>query len=36
MAVVLTLSVHPATQQRFDFRDDRVGDAMMSAPTLGA
>jgi hypothetical protein len=36
MAVVLTRSVHPATQQRFGFLDDRVEEAMMSAPTLGA
>jgi hypothetical protein len=31
MAVVLTLSVLPATQEQFNVLDDRVGQAMMSA-----
>ena len=31
MAVVLTLSVFPATQEQFNVLDDRVGEAMMSA-----
>ncbi len=30
MAVVLTLSVFPATQEQFNVLDDRVGEAMMS------
>ena len=31
MAVVLMLSVFPATQEQFHVLDDRVGEAMMSA-----
>jgi len=36
MAVVLTLSVYPVTQEHFNFLGDRVGEALMSAPTLVA
>jgi hypothetical protein len=31
MAVVLNLSVFPATQEQFNVLDDRVGEAMVSA-----
>jgi hypothetical protein len=31
MAVVLTLTVSPATQEQFNALDDRVGQAMMAA-----
>ena len=31
MAVVLRLTVSPATQEQFNVLDDRVGEAMMAA-----